>query len=292
LQPIVIHGLSRSYLIDEVWSQSPLAFLRTQPNMPGTAHRFELIEIEAVDGHFRSGLPGGPRLLGPLRWLAAQLDSAISREANELQSRELTLPGALLRNPRGRRVAFMGGPATGKTWLSMALLSAGWLFEGDARIQLRTDGVRALPRTIRIRDPLRALPSAWRKVAATAPCLAPSLADPNNYEVRALDPRLFGRDWRLMSGPVDAILFLELNPGGRGAIRPLDSTRAFRYALDMSRGRMSSLSAAALYKFVAGAAIFRLRIGQAEEAVELIDRALREASRYELAGRFGVGAAL
>ena len=259
--------------------------------MPWAARRFERIEVEAVDGHFRSALPGGPRLLGPLRWLASQLDLAISREENEAQFRELTLPGALLRNPMGRRVAFLGGPATGKTWLSMALLSSGWLFEGDARLQLRTDGVRALPRTIRIRDPLRALPSAWRELAAEAPCLAPSLEDPNAYELRALDPRLFGGEWRLMSGPVDAIAFLELNPGGRGAIRPLDSTRAFRYALDMSKGRMSSLSAATLYKFLAGAAIYRLRIGQADEAAEFVDHALAAASRYTPAGGFGVGAA-
>ena len=108
----------------------------------------------------------------------------------------------------------------------MALLSAGWHFEGDARLLLRADGVRALPRTIRIRDPLRALPPAWRELAAMAPCLAPSLEDPNSYEVRALDPRLFGGDWRLMSGPVDAIMFLDLNPGGRGAMRTLETTRA------------------------------------------------------------------
>lgn len=275
MQPILIHGLSRSFQIDAAWSQSPLAFLRTQPDLPGVAPPFERIEVEAADGHFRSRLPGGPQLTGPLRWLAAQLDAAIRREENAAQSGYLTLPGAILRDSTARRIALLGGPRTGKTWLSMALLSAGWQFEGDARFQVRPEGFGALPRTIRIRDPLRALPPAWRELAAISPCLAPSLDDPNLYELRALDPRLFGGEWRLMSGPVQAILFLELNAGARGALHPLDLTRAFRYALDLSKGLMTSRSAAALYSVVAGAATYRLRIGRSEEAVEHVSRALR-----------------
>jgi hypothetical protein len=90
-----------------------------------------------------------------------------------------------------------------------------------------------------------------------------------------------------MSGQVEAVLFLELNPGGRGALHPVDSPRAFRYALDLAMGRMSSLSAAALYKFVARAAIFRLRIGRLEEAVEHVGLALHEASRLQPPMGFG-----
>jgi hypothetical protein len=281
LQPIVIRGLSRNYQIDEAWSQSPLAFLQTAPDMPSQAPRFERIEVEPADGHFRSALPGGPQLSGPLRWLAAQLDAAIWREENASPLGDLTLPGALLRDPTGKRVALLGGPRTGKTWLSMALLAAGWHFEGDARLQVQTEGVRALPRTIRLRDPLRALSPAWRELAAISPCLAPSLEDPNSHQVRALDPRLFGGDWRLMSGPVQTILFLDLNPGARGALRPLDPTRAFRYAVDLSTGVMTSHSAAALYRFVAGAGAYRLRIGRTEEAVEHVARAQRNAGRVE-----------
>lgn len=290
MQPIVIRGLSRSFEIDEAWSRSPLAFLQTAPDFLSPAPRFERIEVVGADGHFRSGLPGGPGLWGPLRWLAAQLDAAIWREEKASMHSDLTLPGALLRDPAGKRVALLGGPKTGKTWLSMALLSAGWRFEGDARLQVLRDGVRAAPRTIRLRDPLRALPPAWREFAATCPCLAPSLEDPNSYEVRALDPRLFGGDWLMMSAPVQAIVFLELNLGGRGALRPLDPNRAFRYILDMSKGLMTSGSAAALYRFVAGAGTHRLRIGRTEEAVEHIARALQCAGRFEGGTGFAPGA--
>ena len=286
MQPIVIRGLSRNYQIDAAWSQSPLAFLRTAPEMPGPAPFFERIEVLAADGHFRSNLPGGPKLWGPLRWLAAQLDAAIFREEFFAQSSDLILPGAILCDSAGRRVGLLGGPKTGKSWLAMALLSAGWRFEGDARLLVQAEGVRAMPRTIRLRDPLRALPPAWREIAASAPCLAPSLEDPNAYELRAIDPRLFGRDWRLSLGPVQAILFLELNPGGRGALRPLDSTRAFRYALDMSQGPLTSRSAAALYRIVASAATYRLRIGRTFEAVEHVFRALQDARRSEAAKDF------
>ena len=273
LQPILIRGLSRGYSIDAVWSETPLAFTRTTPDLFAPIPCMEPLAIECADGHYRMRLPSGRLLEGSLRWLAFELDQFILLQALAAETEALILPAALLRGPNGGRLAFVGGRRTGKSWLSMALLESGWRFEGDAFVFAQREGVVALPRTLRLRDPLCALPPSWRERVQLAPCLRFDESE----EVRAVDPRIFGNEWTLRSGPIDAILFLELNPGRRSGLRPLDSDRAFHRALDLCSGRMTGSSAAALRMAVAGAHNFRLQIGWIGDAVEQAMKALTEA---------------
>jgi len=95
-------------------------------------------------------LPSGRVLEGSLRDCAAQLDRRIARNAITAENGALALPAAILRNPFSGRIAFIGGRQTGKTLLSLALMAAGWHFEGDEWAIARLEGVVALPRTIRL----------------------------------------------------------------------------------------------------------------------------------------------
>jgi hypothetical protein len=269
LQPILIRGLSRTYSIDAAWSETPLAFTRTTPDLFAPVPDVEPIAVEGTDPPYKLRLPSGRWLEGSLRWLAFQLDQFLILQAIAAAAQSLVLRAALLRDPRGARVAIAGGKGTGKSWLSIALLAAGWRFEGDAYVVVRREGIVALPRTLRLRTPLRALPPSWREPIGLAPCLRCD----GGKEVRAVDPRIFGNDWNLRSGPLDAILFLELNRGGRGGLRPLDRDGAFRRALDLCHGRITGSSAAALRMAVAGASSFRLRIGSIDAAVEHVMKA-------------------
>jgi len=273
LQPILIRGLSRTYSIDAAWSQTPLAFTRTTPDLFAPVPDVEPIAVEGTAPPYKLRLPSGRWLEGSLRWLAFQLDQFLMLQAFAAASESLVLRAALLRDPSGARVAFAGGRGTGKSWLAIALLAAGWCFEGDAYVFARREGVVPLPRTLRLHTPLRALPPAWREPIGLAPCLRCD----GGEEIRAVDPRIFGNDWTLRSGPLDAILFLELNRGGRGGLRPLDPDGAFRRALDLCHGRVTGLSAAALRMAVAGASNFRLRIGSIDSAVEHVTKAMSQA---------------
>jgi hypothetical protein len=269
LQPILIRGLSRAYSIDAAWSQTPLEFMRTSPDLLAPVPDVEPIAVEGTDPLYKLRLPSGRWLEGSLRWLAFQLDQFLMHQAIAAAAESLVLRAALLRDPGGARVAFAGGKGTGKSWLSIALLATGWRFEGDAYVVVRREGVVALPRTLRLNTPLRALPQSWREPIGLAPCLRCDGAE----EVRAVDPLIFGNDWTLRSGRLDAILFLELNRGGRGGLLPLDPDGAFGRALDLCHGRMTGLSAAALRTAVAGASNFRLRIGSIDAAVEQVMKA-------------------
>jgi len=230
----------------------------------------ESIVVEASDGHFRARLPDGRALKGTLRSLAARLDAAILSEALAADAATSVLSAALLRDPGGKRVAMLGKRKTGKSWLSVELLRAGWRFEGDALAWARPKGLIAQPRTLRLYDSLRGLPPAWREFCRTCPCLP----DIGGQEVRAVDPRVFGGDWTIDVGGLDAILFLELNPGGRGALRPLDMTRAFRALLDVTYGGNVGRSAALLRGLISTTPVYRLRIGALDEAADHVARAL------------------
>ena len=171
LQPILIRGLSHTYDIDAAWSETPLAFTRTTPDLFAPVPVVEPIAVEGTGPPYKLRLPSGRWLEGSLRWLAFQLDQFLMLQAIVAAAESLVLRAALLRDPRGVRVAFAGGKGTGKSWLSIALLATGWHFEGDAYAVVRREGIVALPRTLRLRTPLRALPPSWREPLGLAPCL-------------------------------------------------------------------------------------------------------------------------
>lgn len=272
MQPILIRGLKRSFRIDAAWAGTALDYLRATPETFETSPVPEPIAVERAGAVYRTRLPSGQVIEGSLRWLAFRLDQTIQRQALAAETEALHLPAAILRGPNGARAAFVGGIRSGKTWLALALLAAGWSFEGDGWIVTRCGGVVALPRTLRLRVPPRALPRQLRERVEHAPRLRIDSLE----EIRAIDPRIFGGDWTLRSDPLAAILFLELNPGGRSSLHRVDQDRAFQRALDLCHGRMTGSAAAALRKAVGGARNFRFGIGRIEDAAEYAMEALTE----------------
>lgn len=266
LQPILIRGLKRSFTIAPDWSDSPLAALRTTPDLFGPEPALEAITLTRAGRYYRMRLPSGRVLEGSLRDCAAQLDRRIARNAIAAENGALALPAAILRNPFSGRIAFIGGRQTGKTLLSLALMAAGWHFEGDEWAIARLEGVVALPRTIRLWDDPRAAPSYLRQFVEDAPILCVGLGE----NMRTLDPRCLGGPWTLQIGSLAALVFLEQNPGGQGGVYTLDTESAFRRALALCVGRMNGRAAAALRLAVASAPSFRLQIACPERAAERV----------------------
>jgi hypothetical protein len=262
LQPILIRGLKRSFIIAPDWADSPLAALRTTPDLFGTEPAPEAIAVARTGRHYRIRLPSGGVLDGSLRDCAAKIDRRIAHNAIAAEDGALALPAAILRNPFGGRIAFIGGRRSGKTRLSLALMAAGWHFEGDEWAIARAEGVAALPRTIRVWDEPRALPSYLRQFVEDAPvlCVGPG------ENMRTLDPRRIGGSWTLQIGSLAALVFLERNPGGQGGVCALDTELAFGRALALCAGRMSGRAAAALRLAVASAPSFRLQAACPERA--------------------------
>jgi hypothetical protein len=270
LRPILIRNLKRAFVIAPEWADTPFGALRAAPEIFGPEPAQEAIAVERLGRHFRVRTPSGRVLEGSMRELACRLDSAILREGLSADAGALVLPAAILREPGGGRIAFVGGRRSGKTWLSLLLLESGWRFEGDGWALARADGFVAAPRTIRVRDVPPNLSPEVRARIESAPLLQEDVRD----NMRSVDPWRLAGDWTLRNGALEALFFLEINPGGRDSVRCLTPEEAFGRALALCQGDMSALSAALLRMAVAKPKAFRLRLGEAQRSVEIVAQAL------------------
>jgi hypothetical protein len=225
----------------------------------------QIVNIERDQGFFTVRLPSGRRLEGTLRYVTEHLDYFIEYCARADETDAVSLPAALLVSPDGQRVLFAGGRKSGKTTLALGLLSAGWTFEGDARVFIGSDGVAAHPRSLRVPQSL-----VWRH-----PCLAhlldgaPSLAVDGLETFFAVDPRRWGREWRIAAGKVDAVFFLENVDSVLSAIRRTSSDEAFGRALQLfsSALPLTARYVSLLRSIVAAPCLFHLELGALEGAV-------------------------
>lgn len=270
MQPILIRNLKRTFVIAPEWADTPFGALRAAPEIFGPEPAREAIGVERLGRHFRVRTALGGVLEGSMREVACRLDSAIQRQGLKAEAGALVVPAAILGQPGGGRIAFVGGRRTGKTWLSLLLIESGWRFEGDGWAIARSDGLVAAPRTIRVRD----IPSNLSPEMRTHIESAPLLQEDVRENMRAVDPRRLAVDWTLRNGPVEALFFLELNPGGRDSVRALTPDEAFGRALALCQGDMSALSAALLRMAVTKPRAFRLRLGGPQRSVEIVTQAL------------------
>ncbi|MDQ0392013.1 hypothetical protein [Labrys monachus] len=269
MQPVLVRGLKRSFVIAPGTIGRPLEALRTTPELPGPEPVPEEVVIAPAGGHYRLLFPSGLAALGSLRECLLQVDARISRQATAAERDALILPAALLRSPAEQRIALVGGARAGKSWIALALMARGWQIEGDAWAAVRLGGLCALPRTIRIDEKPAALPAFLRGFAANAPLLPVDLS----RNVHAVDPRSFGSPWRLQAGPVAAMFFLDRADGSRGAISLLDRDAAFRRGLILGADRISGAGAAGLRLALAAAPAYRLQVGCPERAAERVEGA-------------------
>lgn len=188
-----------------------------------------MLALEELHGFFKTRLPDGPMIEGTLRNLARVLDLFTLTRGVADERDAVSLPAALLVSPAGRRVAFIGTRRSGKTSLALALVRAGWAFEGDERLFVHADGAVAHPRTLRLtRTLIRRQPQFAELVDG-----APSLALLHGEVMFALDPRRLRPDWRIRSGPLDAAVFLDGAMARLCSLRPMPLENAFGCALSL-----------------------------------------------------------
>jgi hypothetical protein len=267
VHPILIRNLKRSFFIDAAWSNTPLAAVSTTPDMEGCAPPPEVIVVEPLGRFFRLTTPAGDVAAGTLCDLARRIDVAIMQRGFKVETDlALVLPAAILRTPQGERSAFIGGRASGLTWLCLSLLEAGWRFEGDGWAVVDEQGMTPLPRTIRVASIPPHVSPQFRSRIEASPTLSFSAAE----RMFTVDPRELGGDWKLTSGPIARACFLELNPGGFSGLRALGPNEAFARALALCHGKLTARSLFALRKTLSGAPAYRLRLGNAADAAALL----------------------
>jgi hypothetical protein len=265
--------LRRSFSIAPGWWRTSLAALATEPDIEGPAPTPEPIAIERHGGFFRVRTPAGQIADGTLPDLAARIDRAIMEQGFRAEiAHSLLLPAAILRAPAGERCAFIGARASGKTWLSLSLIEAGWRFECDGWAVAHGAGLTPLPRTIRIVAVPPHLSPALRGSIEAAPTFSVGAQE----KIFAVDPRRLCGDWRLESGPAARIFFLELNPGGLSSLRELSPDLTFGRALAVCRGRPAGKSLIALHRAVCNVAAYRLRLGGPADAADLLEALMVE----------------
>ena len=261
---IVIRTLRREFRIPDQGDDSPLRFVAAAPTIDGEAPAPTELALEPLHGFFKTRLPTGPVIEGTPRNLARVLDLYTLIRAVADEPDATSLPAAVLVSPAGRRVAFIGTRRSGKTSLALALMRAGWTFEGDERLFVRADGVVAHPRTLRLsRTLIRRQPQFAALVDG-----APSLDLLHGETMFALDPRRLTQDpkqdWHIRCGPLDAAVFLDGAMARLCSIRRMSLEEAFGGALALCtiahgvRARGVALLRAALGR----AALYRLQPGE------------------------------
>ena len=123
--------------------------------------------------------------------------------------------GALF-NIGGKRLAMLGDKGTGKTTLSATLACEGYAVEGDEVFMSRSSQVVALPRRFHLKP---GTIQHVRKLEALWPNLPLQMS--GDMPIRALDPSQLGLCWRIDIAPIDAVLWITPNHGGKSALKQL-----------------------------------------------------------------------
>lgn len=128
-------------------------------------------------------------------------------------------------DPGGRRVLFVGRKRAGKTTLMLRLLRDGVPVRGDELVMLEADGTALpLPRRFHVRPGSFPLCPELADVQAAAP----RLRLPGGGTAYALAPDELGHAWSIAPAPVDALVFLKPNHGGRSSLVHLPPESAAR----------------------------------------------------------------
>jgi hypothetical protein len=273
VRDIIVRTLRREFEIAAQPEASPLWFVEASPFIDGAAVVPGIVDLEPNQGFFRARLPSGRILEGTLRYIAEQFDYFVYSCARADEPDAVSMPAALLVSPDGQRVLFIGGRKSGKTALSLGLLSAGWIFEGDERVFVREIGIAAHPRTLRVPQSLASRHPSFAHLLDGAPSLTF-----NGLETFfALDPRRWGRQWRMTAGSVDALFFLENADSVLSAIRRIGAEEAFGRALQLfsSSSPLTARCVSLLRSVVATPVVFYLELGTLDGAVGRIVETLQ-----------------
>jgi len=226
--------------------------------------------LRGDDGCFEIHAGGGVRDRScEVDAVIAQLEAVITRAAVERMGEWTRLHAGCV-VVGGARILVSGDKGAGKTTTLLKLLLRGQEVLCDENVLLRGGDVLPVPRKFHLRDGTIALMKEFAPVAATL----------RKYHVQQLapfhffDPTDLGHGWRLSRGPVDAVLIIEPNRGGRSTIAPLAKTdlvlRLLLQAPDLDD--RASRQIREISSFVAGARPLLLRLGDLDEAVDALER--------------------
>ncbi len=256
MQPILIRGLRRSFRIEGAPLGSPFEGLHALPDVLSTAPHDETISLAGVGNLWTLSLPNGTQISGTLEGLAAEVDARLVRDACARERETLVIAGSTVVAPDGKRLVLLARRSALKTAAIVELLGSGWRVEGNALTFARPNGFIAYPQAIRIDA------EASRVID---PSIDVHLGRPvESFEGRwrTLYPDALGQPWIINEAPASAILFLDLNPGGRRTdIRRLPSQTAFATALNAVTGKPTAASLASLMKQISACSSYRIYAG-------------------------------
>ena len=216
---------------------------------------------------------GGTAVIGRLEALRSRILFRMAECSLEAWSDHGQVQAALGRHD-GRAFLLVGGPLSGRTVLSLALLFAGTDMTGDHLALVGGGKAVAYPRRFEY----------WESAAALLPGLPAHAPSPLMFGGRSqqyqhqIDPLDLGRAWRLQPDPIGWIFCLEPNFYGQSSLRRCSPTEALRYILpNCSLPRTGGpLWTARLYALLDQAQPAILTLGTPETAVAWIHRALEQ----------------
>ena len=266
MRQIVVRTLRREFLLPD--AEPTLTFLEAWPTIVGGPGVPEVVRIERREGSFVASFSGQTPVSGSIRYLTAWLDRRILALAVEDEVGAVALQAALLTASSGSRVLLAGGRRTGKSLLAAHLFAAGWAFEADERVFISANGVIAHPR------PMRLPRSQVRRMPALAPLIedAPSLDIDGKDLIYSLDPTRRGRDWRIASGPVAAVFFLDNAERTLSTLRRIGVDEACARAMQLASmvHGVSVHGIATLRAMLGNVPAFHLELGSPESAIESV----------------------
>jgi hypothetical protein len=247
-----------------------LGFLDCQPDIAGPEPQDVAISIEPKSSYFQI-VSGGSVLRDVMAPSGALHFLHLHLFAKSIEDR----PGAALIHAasvrrHGKRILLIGSKGTGKTTLTLKLISAGFELEGDEHVFLEGSTVVARPRACRVK------PGTLDLVPEFAECIRrqPTYSDSYAGTIYNVDPSKLGRPWRIEAGTVDHAVVLQANHGGYSSLRPLSAGRFVGHVLQeialREKNRGGAMSAIA--GLANSAQLYDLSLGDLRSAIDCLDR--------------------
>lgn len=177
----------------------------------------------------------------------------------------------------GTRLLLVGDRDPRRAALLLQLLTDGAAVEGDWHVLLDEGLVTTVARTFRLaQEAVDVLPGAAALVAGR-----PFVRDGLGRVIWSLDPAAAGFDWELDAEPVEAIVVVESNPGGRSRLEPrprYETAQEVVAAVAAIPGEVGDAvpvgpRLAAVSRLVDACSCWRLRLGDLGEASRLLQKA-------------------
>jgi hypothetical protein len=201
------------------------AFMAIRPEIVGRTLEAIDVPIARTHGFYTATLPGRRLLQGTAERLMGELHGIVLNDVLSSEPGAPLVHGATVLGSWGRAL-LIGAKGTGKTTLTLRLVAEGARIEGDEHaVATEVEGeIIARPRTMRVKDgSLNLVPELAGLVRA-----GPAIINWDGSRIYAVDPSVAGHPWRIAAGPLDHLVFLDANHGGRSVMRPMDRERAFR----------------------------------------------------------------